>query len=461
MKLLLILTALLVVGFAANPMPQYRAEVEMKDGVPMYINYQGYLTDLNGNPINNTSPGLAMSFSIYDAESGGSLLWGPQLQTVPVRQGVFNVKLLMNEVDTTVFRTGERRWLQLVIGGQIMTPRTEITSMAYGIHSAKADNADMLDNKHHTDFIWNSTTLQGPANFYISGAGITNGLFAAYGVGLSGNNTPTIYGRSEKDSSFAVYGSNTSTRGTGVAGCGNYDTLFYLAGGSGGAFSARRFGLFAYAHDTNGTGVATMGNRISDTVYTLAQGCGGAFNGTTVGVYGLARDLSGNRAGGYFRIFGTSDSTYAYVAYRYNGQNYKILGDGQVSTVMTTREGRRILFAPEAPQPFFEDFGEGRLVNGHCRVNLDPLFLDCVALDESNPLRVFVTLTDECNGVYVKTDRTGFDVYELKGGRSNAGFYWRVIATRKDGKELRFPVAPPPASEVGVPVRMQSRKPDR
>ena len=72
MKLLLILTALLVVGFAANPMPQYRAEVEMKDGVPMYINYQGYLTDLNGNPINNTSPGLAMSFSIYDAESGGS-----------------------------------------------------------------------------------------------------------------------------------------------------------------------------------------------------------------------------------------------------------------------------------------------------------------------------------------------------------------------------------------------------
>lgn len=455
MRCFFVLAGVSIVLFASTPIPLPSAEVVTEDGVPMYINYQGYLTDASGTPINNTSPGLAMAFEIYDAESGGLRLFGPQLQTVPVRQGVFNVKLLLSEGDTTIFRTGERRWLQLTISGQVMTPRTEITSMAYGIHSAKADNADMLDNKHHTDFIWNGTTMQAPANFYISGAGISNGIFAAYGVGVSGNHTPTIYGRSEKDSSFGVYGTNISTRGTGVAGCGNYDTLFYLTAGSGGTFSARRFGLFAYAHDTNGTGIATMGNRISDTVYTLAQGCGGAFNGTTVGVYGLARNLSGNRAGGYFRTFGTTDSTYAYVAYRYNGQNYKILGDGQVSTIMATREGKRILFAPESPQPFFEDFGEARLVNGHCRVNLDPLFLDCVAVDASAPLRVFVTLTDDCNGVYVKTDQTGFDVYELKGGRSNAGFYWRVIATRKDGKDVRLPVAPPPASEIGIPIRTQ------
>ncbi len=451
---------IVALAFGVTSMPT--AELESKDGVPMFINYQGYLTDASGTPIHNPSPGLAMNFSIYDSETGGNSLWS-QLQTVPVRQGVFNVKLQLSEQDTVIFRTGERRWLELIIGGQRLTPRTEITTMAYGIHSAKADDADKLDGKHHTEFIWNSTTLQAPGNFYIDGAGITNGLLWAYGSTISGNRTPTIYGVSSKDSSFAVWGVNTGERGTGIGGVGNRDTLFYLTSGSGGAFSARRFGLFAYAHDTNGTAIATMGNRISDTVYTLAQGCGGAFNGTTIGVYGLARNLTGNRAGGFFRTWG-SDSTYTYVAYNYGGTKYKVLGDGTASTIMATREGKRVLFAPEAPQPFFEDFGEGKLENGFCRINLDPLFLDCVTVDENNPLRVFITLTDNCNGVYVKSDATGFNVYELNGGKSSAGFYWRVIATRKDGKDIRLPPAPPAAAEVGVPVKSQpanTASPDR
>ncbi len=453
-----------IVAFALGLSGSPTAELQSKDGVPMFINYQGYLTDAQGTPIHNPSPGLAMSFSIYDAETGGNSMWS-QLQTVPVRQGVFNVKLQLSEQDTLIFRTGARRWIQIVISGQPLSPRTEITSMAYGIYSTKADNADKLDGKHHTEFIWNSTTIQSPGNFYINGAGVTDGLFAAYGTTISGTKTPTIYARSSKDSSFAVWGNNVGTRGTGIGGVGNNDTLFYLTSGSGGAFSARRFGLFAYAHDTNGTGIATMGNRISDTVYTLAQGCGGAFNGTTIGVYGLARNLSGNRGGGFFRVYGTgTDTTYAYIAYVLSGTKYKILGDGQVSTVMATRDGPKILFAPEAPQPFFEDFGEGKLENGFCRINLDPLFLDCVAVDDKNPLRVFITLTDNCNGVYVKSDATGFNVYELNGGRSNAGFYWRVIATRKDGKDLRLPPAPTAPAEIGVPVKTQpanTASPDR
>jgi hypothetical protein len=124
--------------------------------------------------------------------------------------------------------------------------------------------------------------------------------------------------------------------------------------------------------------------------------------------------------------------------------------------MMATSAGKRVLFAPESPQPFFEDFGEARLVNGHCRVNLDPLFLDCIAVDQNHPLRVFITLTDDCNGVYVKTDATGFDVYELKNGRSNAGFYYRVIGLRRGDQDVRFPLAPEPPAGTPVPVRVQS-----
>ncbi len=454
MRILLLTAGLLAVVFATTPAVQTRAQLDYKDGVPMFINYQGYLTDNYGTPINGT---LTMRFGLYGQESGGAELWY-QIQSVLVRQGVFNVKLQLNESDTIHFRTGDRRWLQLTVNGQILLPRTEITSMVYGIHSAKADNADMLDGKHHTDFIWNSTSQQPGANFWISGFGVANRQLVAYGSGLSGSN-PAIYGTRTGDSSFGVYGRNNANQGTGVAGCGNNDTLFYLQGGSGGAFSARRFGLFAYAHDTNGTAIATMGNRIRDTVYTLAQGAGGAFNGTTIGVYGLARNLSGNRAGGFFRTFGTSDTTFAYVAYRYGNTNYKILGDGQVSTVMATREGKRILFAPESPQPYFEDLGTGQLVNGHCRINLDPLFLDCIAVDQNHPLLVFITLTDNCQGVYVKTDAAGFDVYELNNGKSNASFNWRAVGQRKDGVDLRFPIAPEPPEHRAVPLQTVSPTP--
>lgn len=426
------------------------ATVGTKDGVPMFINYQGYLTDANGNPISAT---LSMLFEIYDAETGGNRLWWQTHSSVPVQQGVFNVKLQLQESDTTIFRLGERRWLQLTVSGVRLTPRTEITTMAYGIHSAKADNADRLDGRHADEFIYNSTTLQPNANFWISGSGIAGGQLRASAIGIT--NGPAIYGTNANGSNFGVWGHNTNASGTGVAGSGNNDTLFYLINGSGGAFSARRFGLFAYAHDTNGTGIATMGNRISDTVWTLAAGCGGAFNGTSFGVYGLARNLSGDRCGGYFRTYG-ADSVKTYIAYNYGGNRYGILSDGTKSTVMSTRSGPRILFCPESPQPFFEDFGEARLVAGHCRVNLDPLFLDCITVDEGHPLRVFITLTDNCNGVYVKTDATGFDVYELNNGRSNAGFFYRVVGVRRGNEHLRFPAAPAAPASQAIPVKMQS-----
>ncbi|MEO0051790.1 MAG: hypothetical protein ABIK11_04495 [candidate division WOR-3 bacterium] len=437
---------------ADQPASQNSALLGTKDGVPLYINYQGYLTDASGNPVSAT---LSMLFEIYDAETGGNRLWWQTHSSVLVQQGVFNVKLQLQESDTTIFRLGERRWLQLTVSGVRLSPRTEITSMAYGIHSAKADNADQLDGRHADEFIFNSTTLQPNANFWISGSGIAGGQLRASAIGIA--NGPAIYGTNANGSNFGVWGHNTNVSGTGVAGSGNNDTLFYLINGSGGAFSARRFGLFAYAHDTNGTGIATMGNRITDTVWTLAAGCGGAFNGTRFGVYGLARNLSGERCGGFFRTYGT-DSVKAYIAYNYGGTRYGILSDGTKSTVMTTSFGPRVLFCPEAPQPFFEDFGEAQLVNGHCRVNLDPVFLDCITVDKDHPLRVFVTLTDDCNGVYVKADETGFDVYELNNGRSSAGFYYRVIGLRRGSESLRFPAAPaaPPAQAVPLKVEMST-----
>ncbi len=98
----------------------------------------------------------------------------------------------------------------------------------------------------------------------------------------------------------------------------------------------------------------------------------------------------------------------------------------------------RLLYSQESPENWFEDFGEGQLANGKVHIELDPLFLQTVTINSQNPIKVFVQLKDDCKGTYVKTSSSGFDVYELQGGTSNASFSYRVVAKRKGYEDRRL-----------------------
>jgi hypothetical protein len=173
---------------------------------------------------------------------------------------------------------------------------------------------------------------------------------------------------------------------------------------------------------------------------------GGTFSGSRYGVAGMAGSgPDGIHAGGMFQV----TDGYAQVSARAgDGTQYKIIGIGLVSTVMSTREGKKTLFAPESPEPWFEDFGKGQLSGGKCRINLDPLFFDCVTVNDENPMNVFIQLNDDCNGVFVRTDNNGFDVLELKSGTSDARFTYRVVAKWKGYEKKRFPDAPLPQNMI-------------
>ena len=112
------------------------------------------------------------------------------------------------------------------------------------------------------------------------------------------------------------------------------------------------------------------------------------------------------------------------------------------------------MFAPEAPEVLFEDYGTGKLVNGEAYIAIDPDFSNNIQVDEKHPLKVFIQLEGNCNGVFV-TQKTaqGFKVTELQYGNSNVPFSWHIVANRKDevGRtaeenslyaDLRFPDAP-------------------
>jgi hypothetical protein len=272
-----------------------------------------------------------------------------------------------------------------------------------------------------------------------SGGSFTGSAYGAYGKMNSTTGVGAgVLGTAANAIGYGVWGNNSDINGTGVLGTGNGLAAIYLSQGSGGAFTGSNYGVYGYAQDpTYGTGVLGTGNGVA--THYLSQGSGGAFTGSGFGVYGYAQNTT-NTCGGYF---GNAYGNYAYVAY-YNGILYKIVGNGTVSTIMATHNGKKTLFAPEMPSPYFQDVGEARLTKGHCRVDLDPLFVDCITVDKEHPLKVIVTPEDECNGVYVKKDKTGFDVYELNKGKSDAPFTWLVYATWKGNEKVRFGKAPEP-----------------
>jgi hypothetical protein len=272
----------------------------------------------------------------------------------------------------------------------------------------------------------------------VVGVGATYGIDALItelsGIGVRGSGGYIgVKGENRGASNtFGVFGNATGSNSIGVFGATTDDDWGGVHGGS--------------SH-SNGIGVIGKGNNLTSWIVPTT-GCGVAGTGTKMGVFGGATNTSGDRGGGYFY---ESGGQYAYVAYTTSGgTRYKVLGgpSSTVSTFMQTQRGNKILYCPEMPEPYFEDVGEGQLTNGHYRVNLDPTFIDCITVSDKYPLKVFVQVEDDCNGVYVKKDKNGFDVFELQSGRSNVNFSYRVLGKWKGYEHLRFEDAPQPLQTV-------------
>jgi hypothetical protein len=114
---------------------------------------------------------------------------------------------------------------------------------------------------------------------------------------------------------------------------------------------------------------------------------------------------------------------------------------GTKNAIVPTSQGHRKLYAQESPEVWFEDFGEGQLQGGMEQINLDPLFLETVNINEQHPMKVFIQLKDDCNGVYVRPQATSFEVKELRNGTSSASFTYRVVAKRKGFETARLEAA--------------------
>jgi hypothetical protein len=126
------------------------------------------------------------------------------------------------------------------------------------------------------------------------------------------------------------------------------------------------------------------------------------------GVRGVALASTGTNYGVY-RYTASTMSGYA----MYAAGNF--VASGTKSCVVRTSRGPTLVYCQESPECWFEDFRRGRLKDGHPQIELSGLFLEAVTVDDANPLNVFIQLMDNCNGAFVITCDTRFEVIELRG----------------------------------------------
>lgn len=263
---------------------------------------------------------------------------------------------------------------------------------------------------------------------------------------------------------------------TGVVGTGGGTGFYYtMMGGSGASFTGDRIGSISFGlNATSGVGAIGLSNG-ANTIFTPTRGAGVVGIGDQYGVVGMNQQnptntipannqaaTPNNNAGGYFEMDDNSGTAlgWSYVATRVGGTYYKVHGTGTAGTIVKDLDDQYIgLACIETPEILFQDYGSGRLVNGRAHVVNDPRFAHQITVNEKHPLRVFVQLEGECNGVYV-TNKTAesFDVVELGRGRSNVAFSYNIVANRADEvlldgsvsryADVRFPPAPGPAAKT-------------
>lgn len=300
-----------------------------------------------------------------------------------------------------------------------------------GINSAAAGTGNGIG-------VWGQTDQGGGAAAGVYGYTSHSGGSAiiAYNSAASGSgNGIGLYAQTAQSGASAcgVYSNNTNAAGTGLisvnsaaSGAGFGDAIVGI--------SSQQNGTGAFVNNQNASGTAIMGAGNNQSASYLVSGSGGAFTGTTTGVYGYAASSAGgtNKFGGYFA---NAQGDYLYVGGRNTTNTQrKVEGTGSVNTVVTDINGNRVtLTCPETPDILFMDYGHGKLINGKASITIDPTFSKNILVDNEHPLKVFIQLEGECNGVYV-TNKTaaGFDVVELNNGSSDVEFSYNIVAQRAD-----------------------------
>lgn len=97
---------------------------------PLRVSFQGKLED-GGQPATGTRNFV---FKLYDALTGGTLLWTSQTEAVTVTNGVFTVVLQTGTpVNLSTGTFSGARFVEITVDGTLLSPREEVVSAPYAL----------------------------------------------------------------------------------------------------------------------------------------------------------------------------------------------------------------------------------------------------------------------------------------------------------------------------------------
>jgi hypothetical protein len=257
------------------------------------------------------------------------------------------------------------------------------------------------------------TMTGGVYGFSPIGFGVKGWSDHGYGVfGESGADAYGVFGTSWNNHGVA----GSSTTGSGVVGMtGSQSRLPALSPNTAGVFGiAGDLGPAIPNPDLPGD-AAVMGS--SDT----APGVIGTSR-AQAGVYGFSKEGDG--------VVGHSTNYAGFFI-----GNLLVVNGIKAAAVPFPDRTHRVLYCMESPELWFEDFGTAKLRRGRAVVKPDADFAKVI---KRGDYRVFPAPEGDCHGLYVRRkSANSFEVRELRGGKSNVTFSYRIVGRRKDIKGQR------------------------
>lgn len=140
------------------------------------VRYQGQAVDSQGVPLQGP---YALTFRLYDADAGGTVVWQEVQANVPINKGHFSV--LLGQVTSLTVDWSQSLWLSIQVGTDPeLLPRQRITSVPLAIRAEVAEgltsaitpllinpqgsgsglDADLLDGLHATAFSQLGTSIE-------------------------------------------------------------------------------------------------------------------------------------------------------------------------------------------------------------------------------------------------------------------------------------------------------------
>jgi len=315
--------ATLVVLIAVGSFPLFAQQTgSVSAVVPTLVNFSGVLGGTNGKPLTDIT---GVTFSLYAEQEGGSPLWLETQNVQPNPAGQYSVMLGSTSsqgLPSSLFVSGQARWLEVQAQGQEPQPRIMLLSVPYAMKAgdaqtvgglppsafvlaapATANAASAMGGSKTASVIpaksSDVTTTGGTANkipMFTTATNIQNSILSQTGttaINVGGNLNLPATGRFEIGSNLFAFGSyanqnaflgfagNTTTTGADNVASG-YEALLSNTTG----YTNTASGAYALYANTTGYTNTAVGN---DALFSNTTGCcndalgGGALFSNTTG----------------------------------------------------------------------------------------------------------------------------------------------------------------------------------